>query len=109
MLFLSGSTATQSQRVCPAAQPCAQFIELDVRHLEMPKGADVQRRTMSASTSQPSRDGRVAMAEHTHCSGDKEPFRPSSQHFRNPLGCGFQTIERRIAPGAEGGSTRLAA
>jgi hypothetical protein len=43
------------------------------------------------------------MAEHAYRRRDIKPFRKRSEHFRNPMGCRFEAIERRVAAGAEGG------
>jgi hypothetical protein len=43
------------------------------------------------------------MAEHAYRCCDIKPFSKRSEHFRNPMGCRFEAIKRRIATGAEGG------
>src|SRR6266540_6459835 len=48
------------------------------------------------------------MAEHPHGSGHAQPFSECRQHFGNPVGSGFEPIERRIAARAEGRATCLA-
>ena len=93
----------------PVAEPGAQFVELEVREVELLEEAVVQGRAVCASPRQPSRDGGVAMPEHPHGGGDREPFGQRRQHFGNPLGCGFEPVERRIAARAEGRPTGLAA
>jgi hypothetical protein len=49
------------------------------------------------------------MPEHAHRGGDIQSFGQRCQHFANPLGCGFEAIQRGVAAGAEGSITRLAA
>jgi len=60
-------------------------------------------------TGEPCGDGRVAMPKHPGGSGDRAPFRQGSEHFRNPMGSGFEVVQRRTAAGTEGGATGLAA
>jgi len=58
---------------------------------------------------EPTRDRGGAMAEHAYCRRDIKPFSKRSEHFRNPIGCGFEAIQRRIATSAEGGLAGLTA
>jgi hypothetical protein len=47
------------------------------------------------------------MAEHSYRRCDIKPFSKRGEHFCNPIGCGFEAIERRVAAGAEGGPACL--
>jgi len=94
--------------MCPTAQPGADLVQLDVWQVEMLEPAAVQRRAMLTGPGQPGGDGRVAMAEHPHRSGDIQPFGECRQHFRHPLGRGFEPVQRRITAGTEGRTTGLA-
>jgi hypothetical protein len=77
--------------------------------VEVPKGADVERRAVFTRSGEPGHDGGVAVAEHPRGGRDIEPFRQCRQDFTNAQGWGFQAIEWGITPRAEGGATRLAA
>jgi len=65
----------QPQRVRPAAQPGAQFIELKMRQGKIPKDAVLERLTMGTCAPQPGRDGRMLVPKHPHRGGDISPFR----------------------------------
>jgi hypothetical protein len=47
------------------------------------------------------------MAEDSYRRRDIKPFSQRSEHFCNPIGCGFEAIERGVAAGAEGGLAGL--
>jgi hypothetical protein len=64
----------EPEHVCRAAQPGAQFIQLEVREPEMAKGALVEGLSVLASTGQPGGDGGVSKAEDPLGSGRVQPF-----------------------------------
>jgi hypothetical protein len=84
----------QPQHVRPTAQPRAQFVELDVRQVEVAKDAVVQRRAVCPGPREPGGNGRMTMAEEVHRGGHREPFRQRSQYLRNTLRCSFQAVQR---------------
>src|SRR5262245_6496791 len=88
-------------------EPRAQFIQLDVRELEIPQPTRMEHGTVFARTHHPSCDGRMPMSKHAHCSSDGESFRQRSEHFTHPLRWGFQAIERGMAAGAAGDTAGL--
>ncbi len=53
----------QPEHLCGAAQPRAQFVQLEVWEPEMAEGALVQSLCVLTSTSQPPRDGGLAKSE----------------------------------------------
>jgi len=59
----------EPEHLCGAAEPCAQFFQLQVCKVEMEEGAFVQDLRMFASTSQPGDDGGLSVAEDTFGSG----------------------------------------
>jgi hypothetical protein len=63
----------EPQCVRPVAEPTPQFVTLDVREVQPLSDARVQRRAVRARVRQPGGDGGVAMAEHPHGGGDREP------------------------------------
>jgi hypothetical protein len=97
----------QPEGVCLAAQPRANLVQLHVRQLEMMEPALVEGCAMLTGPREPSRDRGGTMAEHSYRRRDIKPFSKRSEHFRNPMGCRFEAIERRIGAGAEGGSACL--
>jgi len=101
--------ASQSQSTCLAAQPGAQFIQLQMRELEMAKEAFVQRLCMFSSASQPGGDGRLSVAEDPFGSRRVQPFGQRRQHYSDLVRGGFQTVQGSVAPGSERGMARLAA
>jgi hypothetical protein len=89
--------------------PRAQLVELDVWEVKIAKDVVVQLGAVFASACQPTRDGGVAMPEHAHHGGDREPFRQRGEHFRNPGRCRFEPLQRCIASRAERGVAGLTA
>jgi hypothetical protein len=80
-----------------------------MQEMEPTKVAVVQRHTVRAGPRQPGCDGCVVMAEHPHGRGHIQSFRQRREHFRYPLGWGFEVVEWRVTASTEGGSTHLAA
>ncbi len=64
----------EPEHVCGAAQPGAQFVQLEVREPEMAEGALVQGLCVLASASQPASDRGLPIAEDTLCGGSIQPF-----------------------------------
>src|SRR5438105_5831458 len=62
-----------------------------------------------ASSGEPGGDGRLPVAEDAFSCGRIQPFSQGREHVGDLLGRGFQTIERRVAPGSEGGAAGLTA
>jgi hypothetical protein len=97
----------EPQHLCGAAEPGAQLVQLEVWEMEMDEEALVQGVRMLASTRQPGGDGGVSVAEDPLCGRRVQPFGQRSQHHGNLLGEGFQAVQGRVAPGAEGGAAGL--
>jgi hypothetical protein len=72
-------------------------------------GALVQCVCVLPSSGQPGGDGGLSKAEHTLSSGWVQPFGKGREHHCDLLGGGFQSVERGMAPGSEGGAACLAA
>jgi len=64
----------QPENLFVAAQPGSQFIQLEVRELEITEGALVQGLRMLASARQPGGDGGLSVAEDTLGSGSIQSF-----------------------------------
>ena len=69
----------------------------------------VQRGAVLAGPGEPGGDRAFAVPKHAHGCGDTEPFGQGTQDFCDPAGCRFEAVERRIAPGGEGGLAGLTA
>ncbi len=85
-----------------AAEPCPQFVELEMRQVKVLEDAVVECRTVFTRTGQPTRDRGMAVAKDPYCRCDIDPFRKRGQHLRNALGCGFEAVQRRVSARAEG-------
>lgn len=64
----------EPEHLCSAAEPGSQFVQLEVREVEMAKGPLVQGLCVLTSSGQPGGDGGVSKAEHTLCSRGIQPF-----------------------------------
>jgi hypothetical protein len=60
----------EPEHMSPATQPCAQFVELDMREVQVAEDTVVQARAMFTGTGQPGRYGRRAMAKNPRGSCD---------------------------------------
>ena len=76
-----------------AAQPGAQFVQLQVWEVEVAKRVLVQRLSMLASSRHPGDDGGVSIAEDTLSGGWVQPFGQRRQHPCNEMGRGFQPVQ----------------
>ena len=97
----------EPEHLCGAAQPGSQFVQLEVRELEMAEGALVQGLCVLASTGQPGGDGGLSKAEDTLCRGRIQPFGQRREHHGDLVGRGFQTIEGSVTPRSERGVASL--
>ena len=64
----------EPQHLLSAAQPCAQFVQLQMWRVQMAEEALVQALCMLACTGQPGSDGRLPVPEHPLCRGRIQPF-----------------------------------
>ena len=97
----------EPQQLCGAAQPGAQFIQLQMRELEIAEEALVQGLCMCPSATQPDRDGRLSVPENPFGGGRAGPFRQRREHHGDLVSGGFQPVEGRVAPGSEDGVAGL--
>jgi hypothetical protein len=90
----------QPQDAGMAAQPCANFIQLQVWEVQMAEGPLVQRLSMLACTREPPRDGRLTGAEDTLSRRSVQSFgKPRRAPWRPGTRRRFQAIQGRGAPG----------
>ncbi len=100
--------APPPQHVRAIAEVRAEFVQLEMRELEVPNPAVVQRCAVLAGPRQPRADRAFAVAKHPHRCGERETFSQGRQDCCNAGGRCFEPIERCIMAGGEGRSTRLA-
>ena len=90
-----------------AAQPGANFIQLQVREVQVAEGALMEELSVLACPSEPPRDGRLTLAEDAFSRGRVQPFGQRREDQSNLMGRGFQAIQGRVASSTEGGAARL--
>jgi hypothetical protein len=90
-----------------AAQPGAQFVQLDVWEMQMAERVLMQHLRMLSRARQPPRDGGLTVAEDTLSCGSVQPFGQSRQHHGDLLRWRFQAIQRGVTPGSERGAAGL--
>ena len=91
-----------------AAQPCSEFIQLEVRELEVTERVLVQGLHMLTSAEQPGGDSRLTVAEDPLSGARIQPFCERSQHHFDLPGGSFQAVQRCVESSAESGVTGLA-
>jgi hypothetical protein len=94
----------QPQDAGAAAEPGAQFVQLEIRKLEVAEKVLVEGLSMLPSAGKPGGDSRLTVAEDTLGSGWVQPTGSRCQHDCDLLGRGFQTIQRGVAPSTERGT-----
>ena len=99
----------QPQDVCVAAEPGAQFVQLDIRKLEMTEKVLVEALSVLPSAGQPGDDRGLTVAEDPFGSGRIQSFGQRSQHHGDVMGRGFQTVQGSVASSTERGAAGLTA
>ena|SRR5216683_4409268 len=99
----------EPQYLFGAAQPGTQFVQLEIRKLEVAEKVLVEALSVLPSAGQPGDDRGLTVAEDPFSGGWVQPFGERCQHHCDLLGRGFQTIQRGVASGSEGGAAGLAA
>jgi hypothetical protein len=93
----------EPEHVCGAAQPGVEFIQLQMREVQVAEIVLVQRLSMLPSPREPGRDGRFSKAEDPLGSRRVEPFGQRREHHGDVMRGGFQTIQRSIASSTKRG------
>jgi hypothetical protein len=91
----------EPQDLLRAAQPGAEFIQLQMREPEVAEGALVQGLSVLPSAGQPGDDGCLTVAEDPFGSRRVQPFGQCRQDHGDLLRGSFQMIQGRVAPGSE--------
>jgi hypothetical protein len=99
----------EPENLVGAAQPGAQFIQLQMREPEDAERTLVQRLSVLASAGQPGSDSRLSVAEDSLGSGWVQPFGKGREHHSDLVRRGFQAVEGGVTPRTEGGVASLAA
>ena len=99
----------QPEHLCSAAQPGAQFVQLEVGDVEVAEAALMEDLSMLSCTSEPGGDGRLTIAEDPLGGGSVQPFGQRGEHHGDLMGRGFQTVQGGVAPGSESGAAGLTA
>jgi hypothetical protein len=98
----------QPEHLCGAAEPRAQFVQLQVREVEMAEGALVQGMCMFPSACQPGGDGGLSVAEDPFSGRKVQPFGECRQHYGDLVRGSFQTVQRGVASSTERGTASRA-
>ena len=99
----------EPEHLCGAAQPGAQFIQLQVREVQMAEEALMQDLRVLTSTRQPGGNGGLSKAEDPLGSRKIQPLGQRRQNHGDLLGESFQLVQRRVAPRTERRTTSLTA
>jgi len=91
----------QPEHLCGAAEPRAQFVQLQMREVEMAEGALVQGLCVLASSGQPGGDGGLSVAEDPFSGRRVQPFGECRQHYGDLVRGSFQTVQGRVASSTE--------
>jgi hypothetical protein len=91
-----------------AAEPGAQFVQLQVREVQIAEEALVQGVRVLASTGQPGGNGGLSKAEDPFGCGRVQAFGQRREHHGDLVRGGFQTVQRRVASSTERGAAGLA-
>jgi hypothetical protein len=89
--------------LCGAAKPGSQFVQLQMREVQVTETALVQGLSVLASVRQPAGDGRLPIAEDAFSRRSIQPFGQCREHHGDLLRGSFQMIQRSIASRAERG------
>jgi len=90
------------------AQPGSEFVQLEMRNVQVAEGTLVQDLSMLASTSQPGGDGRLSIAEDPWSLGSVQSFGKCSEHHGNFMGWGFQSVQGCVTSSTKCSVTGLA-
>lgn len=92
-----------------AAEPGAQFVQLEVRDMQVAEGMLMEELSVLACASEPLDDGHLPIAEDAFSRGRIQPFSQGGEHHGDLVRGGFQTVQRGVASSTERGAALLAA
>ena len=99
----------QPEHLSGAAQSGANFVQLQVREVQVAEAVLMEELSVLACASEPPGDGGLSVAEDPFSGGRVQSFGESRQHYGDLLRGSFQTVQRSVVSSAERGAARLAA
>ena len=90
----------QPENLCSAAQPRAEFVQLQVGDLQVAEAALMEDLSVAACASEPCRDGGLTITEDPQGFGWVQTFGECSEHHGDLLGGGFQMVQGSIVSSA---------
>jgi hypothetical protein len=97
----------QPEHLCGAAQPRAEFVQLEVRDLQVAEATLMEVLSVASCASEPRRDGGLTITEDPFGGGWVQTFGQRREHHGDLLGGGFQMVQRSIVSSAERGAASL--
>jgi len=91
----------QPEHLCSAAQPRAEFVQLQVGDLQVAETALMEDLSVYSCTSEPGGDGRLTVAEDPLGGGGVQSFGQRGEHHGDVMGRGFQMVQGGVTPGSE--------
>src|SRR5713226_10347979 len=91
----------EPQYLFGATQPGTQFVQLEIRKLEVAEKVLVEALSVLPSAGQPGDDRGLTVAEDPFGSGRIQSFGQRSQHHGDVMGRGFQTVQGSVASSTE--------
>jgi hypothetical protein len=95
--------------LCGASQPGAQFVQLEVRNVQVAEAVLVQVLSVPACARKPRGDSSLTRAEDAFSRGSVQPTGSCREHHGDLLGGSFQTVQRSVASSTERGAAGLTA
>lgn len=86
----------QPEYLCGAAQPGSNFVQLEVRDVEVAEAALMEGLSMLACASEPGGDGRLLVAEDPFGGRSIQSFGKGREHHGDLVGRGFQPVQRGV-------------
>src|SRR5258708_8813647 len=99
----------QPEHVLRAAQPGSQFVQLEMRDVQVAEAALMEDLCVPTCASEPQGDGGLTVAEDPFGGGSIQPFGQRREYHGNLVRWGFQTIQGGVASGSERGVAGLTA
>jgi hypothetical protein len=99
----------QPEDMRPAAQPGAQFVQLDMREGEVLQGAVMYPCALLSSPAQPGSDRARVRAKYAPSGCHIQAFAQRGEHFSDAGGGSFESVQWGVAAGAEGRAAGLTA
>src|SRR6266581_4009473 len=97
----------QPEHLCGAPKLGAQFVQLQVREMQVAEGTFVQALRMFACAREPPCNRRLPKAEDAFSRGSIQPLGQRRQHNCDLLGRRFQPVQRRVPSRTEGRAAGL--